>query len=123
MAQVTDYGNDSLIAANASLEVVQTVDKVTEVGVSIVVAGQALDAFLVQGKFHPDAAFQTLYSAAGAYTSPAGLVKGASGDLTTQAVGSGWIILDTRPLYALKLLASSGNVAGSTVSTYAVGRK
>lgn len=132
MAQVTDTSLDSLTAKNESVSVIQTgntnvlqipCERITEVGIAVVVAGQALDAFIVQGKFHRDGSLVTLYSAAGAYTSPAGLIVAASGDLTVQAVGTGWLIVDVRPLYELAILTSSGNVAGSTVSMYATGRK
>lgn len=89
--------------------------------VQIDVTVQALDAFIIQGRFHPDGAFVTIYSAAGDYTAPVGLLVAASGDLTAQAAGTtGWFILDVRALYAVKVLAS-GAVNNALVSVYASG--
>ncbi len=131
MAQVTSKTPGWVQAKNELLSVIQTgntalltipVEDVKELGLTFVVAGFALDTFLVQGRTHPDAAFVTLYSAAGDFTSPTGLVIDASGDLTTQAVGTGWLILDTRPLYEVKILASSSSASNSTVSSYAIGK-
>jgi hypothetical protein len=85
----------------------------------ILVAGQALDAFIVKGKCTRDGADITLFSIATDYTTPAGIVIDASGDLTSQAVGTGWLVLDVRGFYDISLHASSGNVAGSTVSIHA----
>lgn len=86
----------------------------------IAVTVQALDAFRVDARAHEDGSYQTLYSTAANYTSPAGLLVGASGDLTVQAAGtSGWLILDVRGMESLRLQASSGNAAGSTVAVYA----
>ena len=85
----------------------------------VLVAGQALDAFVVKGKCTKDGADITLFSAALDYTTPAGIVIDASGDLTSQAVGTGWLVLDVRGFYDISLHASSGNVAGSTVSIHA----
>ena len=131
MAQVTSVTPGRVQVSNASVAVPQSgnttildipTDAVEQVGISVVVAGFALDTFLVQGQFHPDSAFVTLFSAAGDFTSPAGLVIDASGDLTIQAVGTGWLVLNTRPLYAVRVQCSSGNAAGSTVSAYATGK-
>ena len=131
MAQDTSNTPGHVEAINASVAVPQAgntailtirCDDTKEVGFGITVAGFALDTFLVQGQFHKDSAFVTLYSTALSFTSPAGLVVAASGDLTTQAVGTGWLILDTKPLYAVKLLCSSVNAAGSTVTATAIGQ-
>lgn len=74
----------------------------------------AFDAFIVQGKANPDGAFMTLLSAAADYTSPAGIVVDASGDLTTLGAGAtGWLILDVLAFAKIKLQASA-NVAGAT---------
>jgi hypothetical protein len=86
-------------------------------------AVQALDAFTIQGKGHPDASYVTLFSVAADYTSPAGIMIGSDGtDRTTVAAGgSGWVLLDTRGLDAIKFIASSANIAGSTTTIYAGG--
>lgn len=108
-------------AGNTTLLEVQT-EEFERLTVEAAVTGQALDAFVVQVKFHTDGSYVSIASAAGDYTSPTGLMIKASGDLTAQAAStSGWFILDTRGVFAVKVLASSGNVAGSTVSVYAGG--
>lgn len=81
----------------------------------------ALDQFGVQGKFNDDATARTLYNTAAAFTSPAGLIVGASGDLTTLAANSnGWLIVDTRGLYQLILQAAQA-AGDATTLTIEVG--
>lgn len=87
--------------------------------VEIGVATQALDAFSIQVRMHSDGSFITLYSASGHFTSPSGLLIGASGDLTGLAAGAtGWFILDTLGLDAVRLVAS-GAVNNAAVTLYA----
>lgn len=95
--------------------------------VQFAVADQALDAFIVQVLAHGNGAYQSIASAAGDYTSPAGLLVavggGSANDLTiTPAAGSGWFLLDVRGIARVKVLASSANVAGSAVTIYAGGQ-
>lgn len=73
-----------------------------------------LSAFKVQARFHSGGSYLTIASAAGDYTNPQGIIVGCSGDLTTQAVGSGWIILDVRGIESLKILAA-GTSSGVTI--------
>lgn len=81
----------------------------------------ALDAFQVQGKFHEGGAYVALYSAAAAFTSPAGLIVGASGDLTAQGAGTtGWFVMEVRGLKSLRIQASA-NTNPATVSAFACG--
>jgi len=87
--------------------------------VSVDVTSHALDQFVVKGRNHGDGTLMTLFSAAGDFTSPAGMVVDASGDLTTQAVGSGWLALDVSGWDKIEVFAASGNVAGSVVSAFA----
>lgn len=132
MAQETSVLPEKVLAANVGVTVPQAgntelldipVDDVSFLGLEITATGQALDAFVVQGRMSADGAYQTLYSAAIDFTTPAGLVVDASGDLTTLNAGaSGWLLLNVLPLYSVKFLASSGNVAGSTVTARAIGR-
>lgn len=132
MAQETSVSPEYVLAENVSVAVPQagnttlldiTVDDVSFLGVEIANTVQALDAFIVQGRMSPNGAYQTLYSAAGDFTTPAGLVVDASGDLTTLGAGaSGWLLLNVLPLYSVRILASSGNVAGSITTIRAIGR-
>ena len=121
-----------VLAKNSAVAVAQSGDTtVLELNVSglerlvveVAVASKLLDAFSVLGAVHPDGSYMTLFSVAADFTSPAGLMVDASGDITTQAAGSsGWFVLDVRGLDRVKLTASSGDAAGSTVSVYATGR-
>ena len=90
--------------------------------VACTVADQDLDAFVISAQPYLAPAMVTFYSASGDYTSPAGLLLGTSTDLTTLAAKStGWFIMDTTGIDEVQVAASSGNVAGSTVSCYAGG--
>jgi len=94
----------------------------TRILVQVDVTVQALDAFIIQVRSTNVASLATLYSVAGDYTSPKGLLVGASGDLTTiAAAASGWFIMDVDGLYEVVVSASSANVAGSTVDAYCGG--
>ncbi len=94
---------------------------IEQIGVEIKPTVHALDAFLIQAKFHPSGDYVTLYSSAGSFTSPAGLLLGASGDLTIlAAAATGWFILDTRGLYAVRVQCS-GAADGTLVDVYAGG--
>lgn len=130
MAQVTNRDRSelaahslaaSLLAAGNTTLLELPTKGLTNVGVQVDVTVQALDAFLIQGKFNANGAFVTLYSAAGNFTTPAGLIINASGDLTAQAAGTtGWFLMDVRGLYAIKVLASAA-VDGALVDAYAGG--
>jgi hypothetical protein len=134
MPQVTSQhprDDFKLLAENTAITVVQTgntqmldvdTSNIERLAVEAVVTGFALDAFVITGKIHPSSTAVTLKSAAGDYTSPTGVMIVASGDLTTQAVGTGWFLMDVRPFSSVQVLASSGNVAGSTVTARASGR-
>lgn len=65
------------------------------------------DAFEVQ--ISPDGTnFETAFSSAGDYTSPAGIMVGCSSDLTTLAdAATGWIILNVRGINSVRLQASA----------------
>jgi hypothetical protein len=82
---------------------------------------------VVQGRFHRNDEFQTLYSTG--FDSPAGLVIDASGDLTLLAYqASGWLLLNVLPLYEVRIQAASdaagdGDDAGSLISVRAHGKK
>lgn len=131
MSQETSSLPSSVLALNADVSVavagVTTLleiptENIRELGIEIAVTVNNLDAFEVHGKMHPSGAYHALYSAAGDYTSPVGLVIGTSGDLTAQAATTtGWIILDVAPLYAVKITASAVTGA-ATVTARAIGK-
>lgn len=74
----------------------------------------AFDTFIVQGKVHPDGDFVQLLGAAGDFTSPAGIVVDASGDLTALAAStSGWLLLDVLAFSKIRVLASKATGDGT----------
>ena len=131
MAQNTSTTRGQLLADNVAVSVgtgaVTTlldlpVADVDEVGIEVTPTTNAFDAFEVHGKFHPSGSYQTLYSSAGSFTSPVGLLIGASGDLTALAAAStGWLFIDTLPLYGLKVVASAAG-GTATVTARAIGK-
>ena len=123
IAQVTGKRTEMSTAA-ATLDEVLTipVDGIRTIAVQIAPTVRALDQFAIKGKFHRDGAFVTLFSAAGDYTSPAGLMIDASWDLTAQGAATiGWFIMDVRGLYEVQILVS-GTVDGTgLIDIYANG--
>jgi hypothetical protein len=115
--------NIGVSVPNAGLTVLLDIDVslLSYVTAQIKVATFALAAFQVLGKMENAGDFVVLDSASAEFTTPAGIIIDASGDLTLQAVGSGWIIISVLGLQRLQLKATSSNVAGSTVSVYAGG--
>lgn len=98
------------------------VTQVARLALEIINAGaNAFDTFLVQGKVSHESNFITLLSAAADYTTPAGIVVDASGDLTILGAGAtGWLILDVLGFTKIKLQASA-NVAGATSASIFAG--
>lgn len=90
----------------------------TMLGVELAVTTFLLSAFEIHGRMHRDGSFWKLKSVAGDYTSPTGVLKGASGDLTIQAVGSGFFLLDVAGFESVKLMGTSGNAGGSGLTIY-----
>lgn len=86
--------------------------------VEIANASQDLDGFQIAARFHSAGSFMTLYSTSGHFTSPSGILIGASGDLTGLAAGSsGWFILDCLGLDQVRIFASAvSNNAAVTVN-------
>lgn len=115
MASV-DFGTVSV--PNSALTDVGEFNLTTEqfLGMEVTVATNALNGFSILGKMSDSGDWVTLYSLAADYTSPAGLLVGTSGDLTTQAVGSGWFLMRTQGLAAIKFQAKSSAAGGSSVS-------
>lgn len=84
------------------------------------VATHDLDQFVIKGQVSPNAPLQTLYSAAGSYTTPTGRLETCSGDLTTQAASStGSFDLDVSGLYSVGIYAASVHSGGSVVDFFA----
>ena len=106
-------------ALTTALELEDIGDTV-RMGFEVLTGAQAFDQFSIDIKFHHDGAYQAVYNAAGDFTTPAGLLVGASGDLVALAAATaGWFIMETRGLYAVRIRAACANVAGTTTNFYA----
>lgn len=79
--------------------------------VQLNVAVAALTAFEIDARPTPGASYVPLYSISSDFLTPRGLLVGASGDLTTQGVGSGWFIMDVAGLESIQIKATSGGTA------------
>jgi len=100
-------------AGNTTLATIDVTGR-DRLSVEIAVATQALDAFLIQGRTHASASYQTLYSSANDFNNPIGLLVGTSGDLTSiAAAATGWFVLDARGLESIKLLGSAASDSAS----------
>ena len=98
------------------------VRKINRIFVIVTPTTNAFDAFIVQINNHPSGTLQTIASTAANYTAPAGIMVGASSDLTTLAAGAtGWFILDTTGLYRVVVSASAAAAGAATVTAYAGG--
>lgn len=83
----------------------------------LTVATNALAAFAIQALFNPaDATYYTLRNVAAQFSTPSGILVDTSGDLTTQAVGTGWFVLDCAGISKIKLQANSSAAGGSTIA-------
>jgi len=66
------------------------------------------DAFEIQASVDGGSNFETLYSTAGDYTSPSGILIGTSGDLTILAAdATGWFIMDVSGIDQIRCQASA----------------
>lgn len=83
---------------------------------------QALDAFIVEGRVHPDASYFTIASAAGDFSAPSGrILPGVSGaPVTLAASASARFDMDTSGLYSIRVSASAA-VDGAVITIYASG--
>lgn len=82
---------------------------------------QALDAFTVSGRVHPDASYFTIASVAGDFSAPLGRVSNVSGaPVSLAASASARFDLDTSGLYSVKIVASAA-ADSAVVSIFASG--
>lgn len=95
-------GTDVLVVNTRGIE---------QIMVHLTVASASLTGFAIKGKASPSATAATLYNTTAGFTAPAGLLLGASGDLTLAAAGAHWFIMDTRCLEEVTLTATSGGTA------------
>lgn len=114
--------NLAVTVAQAGLTTLATVEDLADtvrMYFEVTTGTQAFDAFEIQVKAHPSGSWNAVYNATGDFTTPAGLLVGASGDLTALALSTlGWFIMETRGLYGVRVQASCGNVAGTSCNVY-----
>jgi hypothetical protein len=110
---------DKTIAEALTLVSAIKTNAADRLSVQFTVATHALDQFVIKGQVHPGAPLETLYSAAGSFTAPTGLLTVCSGDLTAQAAATtGSFIMDVGGYHQVNIYAASSNVAGSLVNLY-----
>jgi len=86
-----------------------------KVMVHISVAANDLDQFEIHASVD-GSVFEELYSSAGDYTSPTGILVGTSGDLTTiAAAATGWYIMDVRGIKSIRHILSGDGAATVTI--------
>ena len=102
-------GNTELFTANVAC--------LSSVHVQCAVAGQSLDAFIIKAA-PVNGTEDTLYSNAGDYTTPKGILRWASGDLTATAAGSNAsFLLDTAGIRTLSVYASAASGTATVTCT------
>lgn len=129
MAQVTGRTQTYIRAKNEAVVIPAagntvlldlTVAGLAHLGVEVKPTVNNLDGFLVEVKFSPDADWVTLTSSI--TSTPAGLILAASGTLATlAAAATGWLIMDVRGLYGVRISASGSVDDTTSVSAYAGG--
>jgi hypothetical protein len=92
---------------------------IQNLGVEVVVGVNSLDNLLVEIKRHPNSSWTTYTN--GITSTPAGLILAASGTLSSQAVGTGWFVMDVRGLYGVRVSASGTTDEATTVTGRACG--
>jgi len=82
------------VAQTGNTDLLQfSVGQAERVWIEVVCGGQALDAFIVLGRAHASGSWLTFAGSAAHYTAPAGVIVGASGDLTALAAVTLFVIL------------------------------
>ena len=106
--------------SNIDVDSLETLAEINVDGCSVLwarftVGVAVLSAFHVDFRLAGQDDYFNIADAAGDYTSPAGPILGASGDLTSAALGSHWIKLDVQGLHTVRLRAAgtSSTVAGT----------
>lgn len=79
--------------------------------VHITVAVAALTGFIIQGRITNSDTYFDIISAGANFTTPKAPLIGASGDLTTQAAGNGWFVMDVGGFESIRLKATSAGTA------------
>lgn len=113
--------NSSVAVAQSGLTSVMelNISALERIFIQVSVIGRALDQFQISFRSNSDAPYSLMLSSAANFTTPQGIVVGASGDLTALAASTtGWVIIDVQSFHDIKIEASSAHSDGSTVSVY-----
>ena len=93
----------------------------SRIAVQVTVGTATLAAFQINAFAHTRAATAvTLKSTTAQFLAPAGVLVDASGDLTLQAAGSGWFVLNCAGFNTIRLSANS-SAAASTMAVFGTG--
>lgn len=111
-----DEGTSIATLVNTSLTHTIDVNGLSRLNVQLTVAVAALTGFSIAMIPNNNGSASVLYSAAADFTLPKGLLLGASGDLTTQAVGGGWFIMDVAGFDSVVLTETSGGTATVSIA-------
>lgn len=93
-----------------------TTDGRQRIDVEVQVTVAALSQFQILGRVSSSGTDQLLYSTSADYTVPKGLLIGTSGDLTVQAVGSGFFQMDCAGFESILIKAAG---TASVIQLYA----
>lgn len=105
-------------AATTNLLLELDVTGMAHLAVEVKPTVRALDAFVVDAKFHPSGDWVTITSAI--TSTPAGLILAASGTLASLgAAATGWFIMDVRGLVGVRVSVSGTIDDTGLVTAYA----
>ncbi len=115
------FTNTITLSAETLFDIAEIpIEEITRLFVAVKVLTTAFDQFVILGRPNVDQDYLTLFNASGDFTSPAGILVGASGDLTALGAGAtGWFIIDTGGIKSLKVQAAraAGSNAAVTVQS------
>lgn len=115
LSQASNVATGVLASGNTTLLTVD-VRGLSQLFVSVLVATQALDAFIVSGRAIGAADFVSMYTAI--TSTPGGLIVAASGTLASLSGAQGWFVMNVRGLDAVQIAVSAGS-DGADVTLYA----
>ena len=111
-------GQTVTLAADDVIDTDLDCSTLSRVMVHFTMTTNALDQFEIQGSVD-GTNFVDLYTSAGEFLDPTGILVGTSGDLTIIAAGtSGWYILDCRGINTIRHTLSCSVGAGTIAMTY-----
>ena len=119
------FRNDSVpvaVAGNTSLGIINTIGMgMISLNVSNAVGGGALDAFIIQYKYHPTGSWITMASTAGNFTNPDWpIVRATASPVTLAANASVQMVVDVLGAAFVQILASA-NTTASVVTIEGMG--